>query len=253
MTDGQERGRALAEALAAGCARLLGDLVVAVIVHGSLTLGDYTPGRSDIDILVVVERTLSDGEIAALQEMVARLQANAPGGIDFRVVTREVAASPMRAPPMELYVGLRACGTAEIETRVAGERDLIAELSMVRVGGRSLIGAEPRLIVGAIPHEWVVAYGDQHLARWQRLIDDAENAELMVLTTCRIWRFATEGAHCSKADAGRWALARHPSLRAVKAALRQRAGELDVRVEPADIAHLLSLVRTEIARRIACP
>jgi hypothetical protein len=33
---------------------------------------------------------------------------------------------------------------------------------------------------------------------------------------------------------------------AVEAALRQRAGGPDVRIEPADIAHLLALVRSEI-------
>lgn len=111
----QRRALAFAEELAAACERLLGDLLVAVMLHGSLAFRDFRPGRSDIDILVVVERPLSGTEIAALQELVTRLGPRAPGGI-----------------------------------------------------------------------EWVVAYGDEHLARWQGLTDDEEHGELMVLTTCRI-------------------------------------------------------------------
>jgi predicted nucleotidyltransferase len=246
---GPEQRRALrvAEDVAAACSALLGDRLVTVVVHGSLALDSFAPGRSDVDVLAVVETPLGDDEIAAFPALVARIEPSVR--IDLRVVTRAVAASPTPAPPLELYVGLHPPAEPEIETRVAGERDLAVELSIVRAAGRALVGAEPRDVVGAVPSEWVVAYGDEVMSRWQELTDDAENGELMVLTTCRIWRFASEGVHCSKAEAGRWALARDPSLAAVESALRQRAGEPGVHVDPADIAHLLALVRGEIANR----
>jgi hypothetical protein len=38
-----------AAALARSCSRALGETVAGVILHGSLTLGDYLPGRSDVD------------------------------------------------------------------------------------------------------------------------------------------------------------------------------------------------------------
>jgi len=47
----------------------------------------------------------------------------------------------------------------------------------------------------------------------------------MVLTACRMWRFAVDGVHCSKSEAARWALARDPSLVAIEQALRQRRGD----------------------------
>jgi predicted nucleotidyltransferase len=34
---------------------VLGEAVAGVILHGSLTLDDYVPGRSDVDLLVVVD------------------------------------------------------------------------------------------------------------------------------------------------------------------------------------------------------
>jgi predicted nucleotidyltransferase len=36
-----------------------------VILHGSLTLGDYVPGRSDLDLLVVAQDPLTDAQLAA--------------------------------------------------------------------------------------------------------------------------------------------------------------------------------------------
>jgi predicted nucleotidyltransferase len=221
--------------------------VLSVILHGSLATGSFEPALSDVDLLVVVGRSLTDGELATLERLVV---GSHEARVDFRVVTRAVAAAPTPDPTLELYVGLH--GDEPEILRRAVERDLVAELSIVRAGGRSLVGAEPSAVVGVVPVEWVVAYGDEHLARWQGLTDDAHHAELMVLTTCRIWRFATEGVHCSKADAGRWALVRDPSLAAVEAALRQRAGN-DVRMKPAEIANLLARVRAEIASPKGAP
>jgi predicted nucleotidyltransferase len=42
-----------------------------VIPHGSLTLGDYLPGSSDVDLLVVVDEPFTVRQLAALTEAVA--------------------------------------------------------------------------------------------------------------------------------------------------------------------------------------
>ena len=90
-----------AEELARACAGALGETVAGVILHGSLTLDDYLPGRSDVDLLVVVDHPLSDAQLAAMTEAMASRRAKAPGPVDLRLVTRQVAASPTPAgsPP----------------------------------------------------------------------------------------------------------------------------------------------------------
>jgi len=238
----------LAQEIAYSCAELFGDRLVAVILHGSLMLGDYSPASSDVDLLAIVERSLTDDELAALVELVLARRGEA-AGIDLRVVTRAVAGKPTESPAMELYVGVHNDHEPEQLRRIDGERDLVAELSMVRADGRSLVGPDPTAVVAAMPAQWVVAYGDQVLERWQQLTDDAEHAALMVLTACRIWRFAVEGVHCSKTEAARWALLQDPVLPAVEAALRRRIGDTNGQIAPADIAALLARVRAELARR----
>jgi hypothetical protein len=75
-----------------------------------------------------------------------------------------------------------------------------------RAHGRSLLGAAPAELLGEVPDRWVVAAGDAQLAAWQAVGDDPPYAELTVLTACRVWRFAEQGRHCSKAapPTGRW-------------------------------------------------
>jgi hypothetical protein len=237
-----------AEMLARSCWRALGETVAGVILHGSLTLDDYLPGRSDVDLLVVVQDPLTDAQLAALIEALAGHRPRAPGSVDLRVVTRQVAASPTPAPPMEAYLRLTPGSGVRVEERQhPGERDLAVELSVCRAHGRSLLGAAPVELIGEVPDRWVVAAGEAQLADWQAIGDDPPYAELTVLTACRVWRFAEEGRHCSKTAAGAWALGRDPTLQVVGDALQHRLCDPDHPIDPAQVAQLLAVVRARLA------
>jgi predicted nucleotidyltransferase len=106
-----------AEELACACAGALGKTVAGVILHGSLTLGDYVPGRSDVDLLMVIDDPPSDARLAALTEALASRRAEAPGPVDLRLVTRLVAASPTPAPPLEAYLRLTPSSGVRVEER----------------------------------------------------------------------------------------------------------------------------------------
>lgn len=217
---------------------------MSAILHGSLAGGGFVEGHSDIDLLVVVERSLEEDELRGLERLLTAWVEAGPEEADVRVVTRRAAAVLMPSPPMELYVGL--LGTRlEIQRRV-DEPDLLPELAVARVSGEALLGEPPSAVIGDVPREWLLALGDRYLARWQQLTDDDQHAELTVLTACRIWRFAAEGVHCSKADAGAWVLARDPELTAVRGALLRHSGEAAA-IAPGDVADLLARVRGELA------
>ena len=87
------------------------------ILDGSLTLDDYLPGHSDVDMLVVVHDPLTDAQLAALTEALAGHGPRARGPVDLRVVTRQVAASPTPAPPMEVYLRLTPTSGVRVEER----------------------------------------------------------------------------------------------------------------------------------------
>jgi predicted nucleotidyltransferase len=238
---------AFADGLATRCTDALGDAVLSTILHGSLTLGDFTPHRSDIDLLVIVGNPLSDDELAALRDAVAAAGGDAPRRVDLRLVTRTTAAVPPRRPRMEAEFTFRPGQSIGVETGFA-EPDLVPEFSIARAHGRNLVGRPPEAVIGPVPGERVLEVADRQLAAWERLTDDADHAELMVLSACRIWRFAVEGVHCSKAAAARWALEREPAIGVVEDALRQRTVDPAVSIGSESVGRVLAHVRRELRR-----
>jgi Domain of unknown function (DUF4111)/Nucleotidyltransferase domain len=239
---------AYADTLAHASSRALGDVLVAVILHGSLTLGDYLLGGSDIDLLLIVNDPLTDAQLAGLAKAVAQQRPRRPVPVDIRVVTRSAAGEPSPLPPMEAYVRIKGPQRrVHLEGRDRGERDLAVEFSVCRAHGRSLFGAPPSELIGRVPDPWVVDAADAQLADWQAIGDDPPYAQLTVLSACRVWRFAEERRHSSKDAAGLWALRRDPRLEVVRDALHQRHSNPAHTIDYAQISALLALVRGRVA------
>ncbi|GLZ00369.1 aminoglycoside adenylyltransferase domain-containing protein [Actinoplanes sp. NBRC 103695] len=214
---------ALATSLAHACADVVDGTV---ILHGSLALGGYRPGRSDIDLLLLTPRALTPPQVTALREL--------DGPLDLHVIAASAAAHPTPAPPVELY-----SGHGEFTVGVPSDPDVIAELSTARATGISLIGPPPASVIGPVPAAWVRARGRHWLTAWLGLTDDAEHATFMVLTACRMWRFAAEGVHSPKTEAARWALTQDPSLSAIRQAILGYETGTVTPLEPAGIARVL--------------
>lgn len=248
MTGDDERQAVTAvEHLARSCAAALDVPVVSAILHGSLTLDDFQAGRSDLDLLLVVDGNLTARETEALVAVVRDADPRPADGIDLTVVTQESAAVPAERPCLELHVG-RYGPSAEldVEGRDVHVPDLWPELSMARADGRALAGADPREIIGAVPPHLVRDRGVYWLTVWLGRTDDDKNASLMVLTACRIWRFSAEGEHASKSSAARWALDRDASLVAVEQALAQRSGGRATTFGADDVRRVLETVLRKV-------
>ena len=245
--DDEQKAVAAVEHLARSCVAAVDVPVVSAILHGSLTLDDFRPGRSDLDLLLVVDGDLTPSEAQALVAVVRDADPRPADGIDLTVVTRESAAAPAEHPSLELHVG-RYGPSADLEVEGRDEHvpDLWPELSLARADGRALDGADPREIIGAVPSDLVRERGVHWLTVWLDLTDDDKNASLMVLTACRIWRFAAEGTHASKSSAARWALDQDPSLVAVEHALTQRSGGPHTTFGPDDVRRVLETVLQEV-------
>ncbi|MET8837088.1 aminoglycoside adenylyltransferase domain-containing protein [Micromonospora sp. NPDC004540] len=242
--------RTAAEELAESVVDVVGAAARSVILHGSLAAGGFRPGRSDIDVLVVVDGGLSDPQIDALVDRVRGTPIGTAAGVDLHVVTADAAGAPTRTPPLELHVGRydRSSVGVEVERRVTAAPDLPAELSMARADGHALRGTGPHDVIAPVPTAWINERGRHWLATWRSRTDDAEHGALMVLTACRIWRFALEGVHCAKGQAARWALDRDPSLSAVRQALHQYEVDPTAPIDEDGIAHVLDHVLRETAR-----
>jgi hypothetical protein len=245
----QPSGLAAADIICGCVVDIAGAATRSVIVHGSLAAGGYRPGRSDIDLLAVVDGGLSDTQATALEGVLRRADAGDAAGIDLHVVTTDAAGTPSGAPALELYLRRRrrSATALEIQRKVAASPDLVTELSMARSDGRALSGASPGQVIAPVPAEWVIDRGRHWLRTWRSLTDDAAHAAFMALTTCRIWHFAVKQVHCSKPQAAAWALHRDPSLTVVRQAIRQYEHDQATIVSQQGLADLLDTVLTQTA------
>jgi hypothetical protein len=182
----------LAERLVAACSEVLPDATV--MVSGSLALGDFRPGESDVDLLVV-----SDAPTDGLVEAIQQAWAEDAEEFDLRVVRYAVAAQPTRRPHVALGISAYADGLKV--TQDTEDEDLVVWFSLCRQLGRSDV-------VGPVPDEWVDEVGAAAVSRWKTAGYHASNAALTALTACRIWRFREERIHCSKPAAAQWAAER---------------------------------------------
>ncbi|HEX6148183.1 aminoglycoside adenylyltransferase domain-containing protein [Nocardioides sp.] len=248
MSSVEEAAVAAVKQLADSCADILQATLVSAILHGSLTMDDFRPGKSDLDLLLVVERGLTATQADALVEAVRGADLGPAAGVDLLVVTRRTAESPADSPGRELMVGHwpGSGEELEVEGRDGCVPDLWPELSEARANGRSLLGPEPRRVLGEVPADRVRANGTAWLRTWLERIDDDQNAVHMVVTACRMWIFAVSGEHTSKTYAARWALERDPSLSGVELALAARTTSAVPRIAPHQVERVLLRVLRDL-------
>lgn len=205
----------------------LGGNLLAAYLHGSAVLGGYRSDRSDLDMLVVTERGLADGDcegvVAALDDVV--YPAN---GLEMTLLTKAEAAQPdAHAPSFQLHVTTRGRDGAirAVDGRNGeGDRDLVLHFAVCRAVGVTLVGPPPEGTLASIP--------DREIR--QAMLDEIAWAsgaplEYLVLTSARAWLFAATGRLVSKIEAGEWAAERYPAPEVIESALMvQRGGEAEV-------------------------
>jgi hypothetical protein len=219
---------------------LLGGELVGVYAGGSYGLGAYEPGRSDIDVTVVVAGALSH---AAKQAIVERLRHEAlpcpARGLELVVYPLATARGGGGEPGFELNLNTGAAMGFRVD-EAPGDIEgfwFAIDRSILRAHGVPLTGPPAADLFAPIPRATLLELLQESI-RWHRDSDVPLGSDT-VLNTCRALRFASEGTWSSKREAGAWAA--HEPI--VAAAL---AGEP---LERAAVARFLDAVLDEVARQ----
>lgn len=223
---------AYVEELAAAAAAVVGDAVVGVYPHGSLMLGGWSPERSDVDVLVVVSRTLTSSEKDALASAFTSIPCPAVG-LELSIVLADVVAHPTERSAFELHVTTAPDDAKVVDgTGHPGDWDLVLHFAVCHALGHPGFPSVARpMLLGRLAHE--LAWAAEH-----------NPSAYAVLNACRALRYAEDGSLVSKVDGGRWALDRLTGLDLdlVRAALAVQTGES---TDPVD-----SSAASELALRI---
>jgi streptomycin 3"-adenylyltransferase len=190
--------------------------VSGVYLHGSLAMGSYYRPKSDVDVLVIVDGTLTGGvrrafAVRVLEAFDARPTA---GGIELSVVRQRDVQQFEHPAHFELHFSERWAD--EVRSGGSGpsgtDPDLAAHCTVARARGVALRGEDPAIAIAPVPRG---AFKDAITADFNWIVDGGiqESPFYGVLNICRVLQVCEgvdEGVPHSKDEAGEWALEHVP-------------------------------------------
>ena len=223
------------EAAVRGFQEILGGRLTGVYLHGSLAAQAFNRTKSDIDLLVVVESGLSEGERRRLARLLTSLSEvrPIPEDIEMSVILEDDARTFRHPLPFEFHNS-----ASEMEAILSGEqtswgvrtdRDLAAHCTVTRAKGVTLVGKAILEVFGPVLHE---DYLDAILDDVDGILEGdniTEDPYYGVLNVCRVFQVLEEGEGSvpTKSEGGAWALAHLPAEHSpvIRSALAPYAGE----------------------------
>lgn len=206
----------LLDAFVKGSREILGGQLCGVYLHGSAVMGCFTPAKSDIDLIVVVEDTVPDETKRAFMDMTVALNEVAPPkGIEMSVVKRAVCCPFVYPTPYELHFSAghldwyRRDPDEYIREMKGTDKDLAAHFTVIRARGRCVYGLPIQEVFGEVPKE------DYLDSLWYDVEGAGEEITeypmYLILNLARVLAFCREGTVLSKKEGGQWALEHLPA------------------------------------------
>lgn len=195
---------------------ILGENLVGVYLHGSSVMGCFNPEKSDVDLIILVERPLSDPVKRAYLDMVVRYNALGPAkGIEMSVVRRAVCRPFVYPTPYELHFSAghldwyQSDPEEYIRELKGTDKDLAAHFTIIGKRGRCLYGPPIGEVFAEVPRE------DYWDSIWNDISGAAEEITeyplYLTLNLTRVLAYSEEGLVLSKKEGAEWALDRVPA------------------------------------------
>jgi predicted nucleotidyltransferase len=241
----------------------LGPDLVGVYLHGSLAMGAFYPGRSDVDILAVCGGPLTDERRLSLGRTLAGIPR--PGShLEFSLVTGAAVRERSPAPAFEVHVSHEEPSVVDGSDR-EGDPDLVVHFAMARARGRALVGPRPGEVfpepdrgplLRAFLNDLVWAR-EGGAAAWEgHELPEIASMAYRVLNAARSWRYLETAELGSKVEGAAWLERREPdpdTRTVLDAALAYQRGEAPERPDEQVVDALVGRVENMLRGAIAGP
>lgn len=229
---------------------VLGDDLIAVYPTGSLALDGYVPGRSDIDLITVVEGNASAPVLRAVAARLSHEALPCPStGLELVLYSRQaVACGGVEAGyALDLNTGRELPPKVSLDPTDGPGFWYPIDRSITYQSNVALAGAPPQEVLTPARFETLLPVVVESVrAHAENSEGDSDNA---VLNGCRAMRFGAERRWYAKPAAARWARDAAPAFRElIDAALASHAaGRSNRRPLPAaDVAAFLEYVLSRL-------
>jgi hypothetical protein len=226
-------------------ARTLGGDLVGVYFVGSVALGGYVPGESDIDIAAVSTSALTDAQKQCIVSAIVEASASCPArGLEFTLYRHDVVVSRPAGADFEVNAngGPRMPTAVHLDATVEPGFWYVLDRAIAHRSGVAISGPPAQRIFADVPRSTLLEAMYESMA-WHRAHETA--TLYSVLNACRAWRFAAVDVLGSKLEGAAWARARWPDTGLIDAAVALRRGQ-DATLDESAVDALLSAVATRL-------
>jgi len=192
---------------------LLQDNLVGIYLHGSLAMGCFNPGSSDIDFIVVIREDIPDPTKRELVNVLLKLGEDGPAkDFEMSVVLREFTKNFVYPTPFVLHYSQlyrnRYLKDPQYLCANGVDEDLVSHFTVIYHRGKSLFGLPIRMVFSEVPKAYYV----------QSILNDVKDADIeivqnpvyTILNFCRILIYLKEGKIVSKKEGGEWGVENLP-------------------------------------------
>lgn len=181
---------------------------VGLYVHGSIAMGCFNPGVSDVDFLVVIRNKLRVEEEKKLIKILLNESNNVPKGIEMSVVLLSQTKNPIFPTPFEFHFGKEYEDKyRRDETDLSKQNtdpDLVAHFTITKKRGITWSGLPINEVFSEIPKEM---YAKSLLYDFNDLDKNiVSNTIYGILNACRTIAYLKDGLVLSKKEGGEWAM-----------------------------------------------
>jgi len=192
--------------------KIIGEQLTGIYLHGSMAMGCFHAEKSDIDILIVVNDSVTAQQKTDFMRQVVKLNEQAPAkGLEVSIVKHCYCRPFVYPTPFELHFSpahlqwFHENPDDYIQKMNGVDKDLAAHFTIINNYGIVLSGEAIADVFDTVPKK------DYMDSIWF----DIENAEedilkdpvYIILNLCRVMAFAKDGLCLSKAKGGEWGLA----------------------------------------------
>ncbi|MHB8450985.1 MAG: aminoglycoside adenylyltransferase domain-containing protein [Mycobacteriales bacterium] len=196
-------------------------LVAGAYLHGSAVLGGFQPGRSDVDLLLVVDGPLTRTQSARVGRAMVGVSSCPGVGLEASAVTVSAARAPGGPWPFLVHVT-----TAVANRKLVvgdghdGDPDLALHYAVARQNGWAVCGPPGYELIGEVPRGVLIERLEAEIA-WGL---EQSTMAYAVLNAARALRYALGMTICSKLDGGEWAIAAGEPAAVIEPALAEQRG-----------------------------
>lgn len=182
----------------------LGPVLAGLYLHGSLVVGDFAPGRSDVDLIAVLTVQPDDellGPLGRVHDEVSQLFPTWRGHVEVEYVALETLREHAAVGPVEAPGVIARVSPGEHLHLLPATPHRILGWSLARRYGSTLIGPPTQEVVPAFSDEMVKEALLHHVRDWPvwvREMATAGGQAYAVLSVCRAAVFLETGEQVSK-------------------------------------------------------